>query len=108
MAKVEIIPGTLDMLILRVLNSGSTHGYGIAQRIHVLSKEVLKVEEGSLYPSLYRMEQKGWIDSEWGQSENNRRAKFYSLTKAGKKQLEAEKENWDQLVGAIKQVMSST
>jgi PadR family transcriptional regulator PadR len=108
MAKVEIIPGTLDMLILRVLNGGSTHGYGIAQRIHVLSKEVLKVEEGSLYPSLYRMEQKGWIDSEWGQSENNRRAKFYSLTKAGKKQLEAEKENWDQLVGAIKQVMSST
>jgi PadR family transcriptional regulator PadR len=108
MAKVEIIPGTLDMLILRVLNGGSTHGYGIAQRIHVLSSEVLKVEEGSLYPSLYRMEQKGWIDSEWGQSENNRRAKFYSLTKAGKKQLEAEKENWDQLVGAIKQVMSST
>ncbi len=107
MAKIEIIPGTLDMLILRVLNGGSTHGYGIAQRIHVLSKEVLKVEEGSLYPSLYRMEQKGWIDSEWGQSENNRRAKFYSLTKAGKKQLEAEKENWDQLVGAIKQVMSS-
>jgi len=108
MAKVEIIPGTLDMLILRVLNGGSTHGYGIAQRIHVLSSEVLKVEEGSLYPSLYRMEQKGWIDSEWGLSENNRRAKFYSLTKAGKKQLEAEKENWDQLVGAIKQVMSST
>ncbi|ATC63798.1 PadR family transcriptional regulator [Nibricoccus aquaticus] len=107
MAKVEIIPGTLDMLILRVLNGGSTHGWGIAQRIHVLSSEVLKVEEGSLYPSLYRMEQKGWIDSEWGQSENNRRAKFYSLTKAGKKQLEAEKENWDQLVGAIKQVMSS-
>ncbi len=108
MAKVEIIPGTLDMLILRVLNGGSTHGWGIAQRIHVLSSEVLKVEEGSLYPSLYRMEQKGWIDSEWGQSENNRRAKFYSLTRAGKKQLEAEKENWDQLVGAIKQVMSST
>ncbi len=108
MAKVEIIPGTLDMLILRVLNGGSTHGYGIAQRIHVLSSEVLKVEEGSLYPSLYRMEQKGWIDSEWGQSENNRRAKFYSLTKAGKKQLETEKANWDQLVGAIKQVMSST
>ena len=107
MAKVEIIPGTLDMLILRVLNGGSTHGWGIAQRIHVLSSEVLKVEEGSLYPSLYRMEQKGWIDSEWGQSENNRRAKFYSLTKAGKKQLEAEKENWDQLVSAIKQVMSS-
>lgn len=108
MAKVEIIPGTLDMLILRVLNGGSTHGWGIAQRIHVLSSEILKVEEGSLYPSLYRMERKGWIDAEWGQSENNRRAKFYALTKAGKKQLEAERENWDQLVGAIKQVMSSS
>ncbi len=107
MAKVEIIPGTLDMLILRVLNSSPTHGFGIAQRIHVLSSEVLKVEEGSLYPALYRMEQKNWIEAEWGQSENNRRAKFYSLTRAGKKQLEAEKENWNQLVGAIKQVMSS-
>ncbi len=108
MAKVEIIPGTLDMLILRVLNNSPTHGFGIAQRIHVLSSEVLKVEEGSLYPALYRMEQKNWIEAEWGQSENNRRAKFYSLTRAGKKQLEAEKQNWNQLVGAITQVMGST
>lgn len=107
MAKVEIIPGTLDMLILQVLNGSSTHGWGIAQRINLLSSEVLKVEEGSLYPALYRMEQKGWIDAEWGQSENNRRAKFYSLTKAGRRQLEAEQRNWDQLVAAIKQVMSS-
>lgn len=107
MAKSELIPGTLDMLVLRVLNGGSTHGWGIAQRIDVLSSEVLKVEEGSLYPALYRMEQKGWIESEWGQSENNRRAKFYTLSKSGRKQLEAEQKNWDQLVFAISQVMHS-
>lgn len=108
MPNIELIPGTLDMLVLRVLNGGSTHGWGIAQRIGVLSSEVLKVEEGSLYPALYRMEQKGWLDSEWGQSENNRRAKFYSLTKAGRKQLESEQKTWDQLVVAIGQVMRSS
>lgn len=105
MAKIELIPGTLDMLILRVLNGGSTHGWGIARRIDVLSSEVLKVEEGSLYPALYRMEQKGWIESEWGVSENNRRAKFYKLTRSGRKQLETEQKTWDQLVAAIGQVM---
>ncbi len=105
MAKHELIPGTLDMLVLRVLNSGPTHGWGIAQRIDVLSSEMLKVEEGSLYPALYRMEQKGWLESEWGQSENNRRAKFYTLTKTGRKQLEAEQKTWDQLVLAIGRVM---
>jgi transcriptional regulator len=108
MAKIELIPGTLDMLVLRVLNGGPTHGWGIAQRIDVLSSEVLKVEEGSLYPALYRMEQKGWIASEWGQSENNRRAKFYTLTKSGRKQLESEQKTWEQLVGAIARVMSSS
>jgi PadR family transcriptional regulator, regulatory protein PadR len=108
MAKIELIPGTLDMLVLRVLNGGSTHGWGIAQRIELLSSEVLKVEEGSLYPALYRMEQKGWLDSEWGQSENNRRAKFYTLTKAGRKQLENEQKTWAQLVVAIGQVMRPT
>ena len=96
------------MLILRVLNAGSMHGFGIAQRIHVLSQDVLKVEEGSLYPALYRMEQKGWIESEWGQSENNRRAKYYALTKAGKKQLEAETKTWDRMALAIAQVMQGT
>jgi len=105
MAKIELIPGTLDMLILRVLNSGSTHGWGISQRINLLSSEVLKVEEGSLYPALYRMEQKEWIEAEWGQSENNRRAKFYNITKTGRKQLDAEQKTWDQLVLAIGQVM---
>jgi PadR family transcriptional regulator, regulatory protein PadR len=107
MPKHELIPGTLDMLVLRVLNGGSTHGWGIVQRIHQLSSEVLTVEEGSLYPALYRMEQKGWLSSEWGQSENNRRAKFYSLTKAGRKQLETEQKTWNQLVAAIGQVMTS-
>jgi PadR family transcriptional regulator PadR len=107
-AKIELIPGTLDMLVLRVLNGGSTHGWGIAQRIEVLSSEVLKVEEGSLYPALYRMEQKGWIESKWGQSENNRRAKFYTLSKSGRKQLEVEQRNWDQRVLAISQVMHSS
>jgi PadR family transcriptional regulator PadR len=108
MAKIELIPGTLDMLVLQVLNGGSTHGWGIAQRIELLSSEVLKVEEGSLYPALYRMEQKGWLDSEWGQSENNRRAKFYTLTKAGRKQLDSEQKTWAQLVVAIGQVMRPT
>ncbi|MBS0631658.1 MAG: PadR family transcriptional regulator [Verrucomicrobia bacterium] len=105
MPKTELLQGTLDMLILRVLSAGSQHGWGIAQRIAVLSQDALRVEEGSLYPCLYRMEQKGWIDSEWGQSENNRRAKFYTLTKAGRKQLESERENWAVLCTAIGQVM---
>ncbi len=108
MTRIELIPGTLDMLILQVLIGGSTHGWGIARRIDLLSSEVLKVEEGSLYPALYRMEQKGWINSEWGASENNRRAKFYSLTKAGRKHLAAEQKTWDQLVVAIGQVMRAT
>jgi PadR family transcriptional regulator, regulatory protein PadR len=105
MAKIELISGTLDMLILRVLATGPMHGFGIAQRIHVLSQDVLKVEEGSLYPALYRMEQKGWIESEWGQSENNRRAKYYSLTKAGRKQLDAEQVAWGKMTAAIAQVL---
>ena len=105
MAKIELIPGTLDMLVLRVLNGGPAHGWGIAQRVEVLSSKVLKVEEGSLYPALYRMEQKGWLESEWGQSENNRRAKFYTLTQSGRKQLETEQKTWAQLVLAIGQVM---
>jgi transcriptional regulator len=95
------------MLILRTLSRGSLHGWGIAQRIHQTSNEVLTVEEGSLYPALYRMEDKGWIESEWGQSDNNRRAKFYRLTKAGRRQLEAESKGWEQMCWAIAQVMES-
>jgi PadR family transcriptional regulator, regulatory protein PadR len=100
-----LLQGTLDMLILRVLSTGENHGWAIAQRIQQISDDVLVVEEGSLYPALFRLERQGWLESEWGQSENNRRAKFYKLTKAGRKQLEAEKESWDRKVAAIAQVM---
>ncbi len=105
MAKIELLQGTLDLLILTVLNGGAQHGFGIAQRIHLLSQEVLRVEEGSLYPALYRLEEKGWIESEWGQSDNNRRAKFYALTKSGRKQLAAEQQSWDRIAAAIAQVL---
>ena len=107
MANVDILQGTLDMLILRVLDRGEMHGWGIAERIAQLSAKDLLVGEGSLYPSLYRMQDKGWIESEWGQSDNNRRAKYYRLTKAGKKQLDTEKENWGRLVEAVAKVMAS-
>jgi transcriptional regulator len=107
MTKNDLIQGTLDMLILRVLNRGEMHGWGIAERIGQLSNDVLSVGEGSLYPALYRMQDKGWIESEWGQSDNNRRAKYYRLTKAGRKQLGSEKETWDRLVTAVAEVMTS-
>lgn len=107
MTKNELVQGTLDMLILRILSRGDMHGWGIAERIGRLSQDVLSVGEGSLYPALYRMQEKGWITSEWGQSENNRRAKFYRLTKAGRKQLESERETWNSLVMAVAEVMAS-
>jgi len=103
-AKIELLQGTLDMLILTVLNRGPLHGFAIAERIHQLSHDVLTVEEGSLYPSLYRMERKGWIKAEWGQSINNRKAKYYRLTKAGQKQLETENEGWERMCTAIAHV----
>ncbi|PTY06994.1 PadR family transcriptional regulator [Opitutaceae bacterium EW11] len=108
MAKMELLQGTLDLLVLQVLSAGPMHGFGIAQRIHLLSQDVLRVEEGSLYPALYRMEQRGWIKAEWGQSENNRRAKFYSLTRVGVKQLETEKTSWNKLALAIGQVLQGS
>jgi transcriptional regulator len=107
MAKIELLQGTLDMLILKVLEAGSLHGFEIAQRIHDLSREALTVEEGSLYPALYRMQDRGWIKSEWGQSDNNRRAKYYELTRAGRRQLEREAAGWERLCLAIGQVMQS-
>jgi transcriptional regulator len=103
--KADLLQGTLDMLILRVLNRGEMHGWGIADQIQQRSKRVLSVGEGSLYPALYRLQDQGWIESEWGVSDNNRRAKYYRLTKTGKKQLEAEKESWDLLTGAIAEIM---
>ncbi len=105
MPKIDLLQGTLDMLILRVLNGGNMHGWGIAERIQLLSKDALSVGEGSLYPSLYRMESKGWIESEWGISENNRRAKYYKLTKAGKKQLEVECHTWERLTSAVGDIL---
>ena len=105
MAKIDLLQGNLEMMILRILSSGAQHGWGISQRIHVLSHEALKIEEGSLYLALYRMQRKGWISAAWGQSENNRRAKFYELTKAGRQQLETHRDGWDRLCAAIAQVM---
>lgn len=107
MAKTELLSGTLDLLVLRVLHGGPLHGFGIAERIFVLSREVLSVEEGSLYPSLYRMEAKGWIEAEWGMSEKGRRAKFYSLTKEGARQLGTEREMWDRVAVAIGHVLKN-
>jgi transcriptional regulator len=107
MAKIDLLQGTLDMLVLRVLNGGPLHAWGIADRIQTISNDVLSVGEGSLYPAVYRLEARGWVESEWGQSENNRRAKYYRLTKAGRKQLEMERENWDRLSLAITTVMHS-
>lgn len=107
MSKMDLLQGTLDMLVLRVLNGGPMHGWGIADRIQILSKDVLQVEEGSIYPALYRMEQKGWIEAKWGLSENNRRAKFYALTKDGKKQLATEAKDWSRICAAIGAVMDS-
>ena len=103
----ELVQGTLDMLVLKTLTRGPQHGWGIAQFIQQVSDEVLRVEEGSLYPALHRMELDGLIASEWGLSENNRRAKFYKLTPAGRKQLASEADNWSRLAGAIARVMQT-
>jgi PadR family transcriptional regulator PadR len=103
----ELVQGTLDLLILKTLTRGPQHGYGIAQIIRQASDEVLRVEEGSLYPALHRLELDGWIDSEWGLSSNNRRAKFYRLTALGRKQLAKEAGNWERLARAIGQVMET-
>src|SRR5262244_3590252 len=103
--KSELLQGTLDLLILRTLSSGAMHGWGISQRLQQISQDVLQVNQGSLYPALYRLEQQGWIESTWGDSENNRRAKFYRLTRAGRKQLAEETESWERLAAAIARVL---
>ena len=104
----KLLQGTLDMLILKALSLGPLHGYGVGQRIMHMSEDALRVEEGSLYPALYRIERQGWITAEWGVSENNLRAKFYKLTRAGRKQLRIEEENWERLAGAVFKVMQTT
>src|SRR5919112_393937 len=99
--KTDLLQGTLDMLILKALSAGPMHGYGVGQRIETLAEEMLKVEEGSLYPALYRLEERGWVSSEWGTSENNRRARFYALTAVGRRQLARESEGWLAFVQAV-------
>lgn len=105
--KAKILHGTLDMLILKVLLPGEMHGYGIAKRIQLLARDVLTVEEGSLYPALQRLKLQGWIKSNWGLSEKNQRARYYALTNAGRKQLELEQENWTRFSNAVTRVMRS-
>ena len=103
----DLLQGTLDLLILQTLALEPMHGWGIAQRIQQVSEDVLHIGQGSLYPALYRLEYKGWIKSEWGNSESNRRAKFYKLTATGRKRLEAERASWDRLSAAIHLVLSN-
>ncbi|HEU5413741.1 MAG TPA: PadR family transcriptional regulator [Candidatus Angelobacter sp.] len=105
MAKNEMLPGTLGMLILRVLQPGALHGYAIAQRIHQLSNELLQVEEGSLYPALQRMLLKGWVLGDWGVSETNRKVRFYRLTTAGRRQLQSEMNDFDRVLTGIQAVL---
>lgn len=105
--RTDLMQGTLELLILKTLARDSMHGYGIAQRIHQSVDDLLKIEDGSLYPALYRMEERGWVTSEWGVSENNRRAKFYKLTRAGRKQLDAEASNWERISKAISRVLQT-
>ena len=106
-ARTELLHGTLDMLILRTLQWGPQHGYAIGQTIRAQSSDVLQVEAGSLYPALQRLAKKGWVTAKWGQTEANQRAKFYRLTRAGRRQLQVEEENWERLAAAVFKVMQT-
>ena len=106
--KTDLLQGTLDLLVLKILALGPTHGWDISQRIQQISQDVLKVNQGSLYPSLHRLEQQRWISSEWGTSDNNRKAKFYRLTAAGRRQLAAETATWERFSGAIALILKTT
>jgi PadR family transcriptional regulator, regulatory protein PadR len=105
--KTDLLQGTLDLLILRTIALEPMHGWAIGQRIQQISKDVLQVQQGSLYPALHRLEHRGLVKADWGPSENNRKAKFYSLTKAGRKQLDAERETWERLAAAVAQVLET-
>jgi PadR family transcriptional regulator PadR len=105
--KSDLLQGTLDMLVLKIVALEPVHGYGIAQRIQQISRDVLQVQQGSLYPALHRLEKRGWLKADWRESETGREAKFYSLTRVGRKQLEAESENWDRLAGAVALIMKT-
>src|ERR1051325_10042012 len=106
--KPDLPQGTLDLLVLKALSLGPMHGYGIGQRIQQLAEDMLQIEEGTLYPALYRIEQKNWIESEWGVSDNNRRARFYKLTRKGRKQLAVAQSQWDHLTTAVAKVLQAT
>jgi transcriptional regulator len=105
--KSDLLQGTLDMLILKIVALGPVHGYGISLRIRQISKDVLQVQQGSLYPALHRLERRGWLDAEWGESDNGRQAKFYKLSAKGRKQLAAEELNWQRLAGAVTLIMGT-
>jgi PadR family transcriptional regulator PadR len=107
-ARIELPQGTLDLLILKTLALGSQHGWAISERVQQISRDVLQIQQGSLYPALHRLERRGWIKARWGASENNRRAKFYELTKSGRKQLEMEESTWRKLAAAVGQILEST
>jgi len=103
--KADLLQGTLDVLILKVVGLGPTHGYAIAQRLQQMSQDVLQVQQGSLYPALHRLEKRGWVKAEWAASDTGREARFYSLTRLGRKQLEEQRENWDRLSAAISGIL---
>lgn len=105
---IALLQGTLDVLVLKTLSWGPRHGYAVARGLQQLTDDVLLIEEGSLYPALHRMERKGWVESEWGLSENNRRAKYYKLTPDGRKQLRAEASTWSVFAGAVSKVLTAT
>jgi len=106
--QLDLLQGTLDMLILKAISLGPLHGYGILLRIQQISKERLEIQQGSLYPALYRLEHQGWIKSQWGESENNRRARYYQLTVAGKRRLQSEADRWEQMSAVIAGILKTT
>ena len=105
--RIDLPQGTLDLLILRTLAAGPQHGWAISERVQQVSSDVLRIQQGSLYPALHRLERRGWIKARWGTSDNNRRARYYELTRAGQRQLEAETESWRKLTTAVAQVLES-
>ena len=107
MEKADLLQGTLDLLILKIVALGPVHGYGISQRIRQISEEVLLVQQGSLYPALHRLEKRGWLEADWGESDNGRQAKFYRLSTKGRKQLAAEEETWNRLSRAVELILAT-
>lgn len=105
--RIDLPQGTLDLLILRTLSLGPQHGWAISERVQQVSSDVLRIQQGSLYPALHRLERRGWIKAKWGTSDNNRRAKYYELTRSGQKQLETETESWKKLTTAVAQILES-